>query len=268
MSNTTTAPTKALIVDDSATLREVLAAILSSEKIKVIGQLVSGKGLLQAIVQLSPDIICLDYNLPGSNGIELLQTIVSEHPHVAVVMITGEHNPNLQNAAAEAGAAGFIHKPFSQDQIIKELRQIIHTQRQLGAVEESDAVHSGSAVKFKAIVVDDSRVIRALLAAILAKNGIQVIGEATNGLQAVEMTNELQPDVVFLDVIMPVLGGIEALKQIKNLRPSTKIVMITATSSRELVIEAVKAGAAGFIVKPLIAEKVSAALAKVLSPCN
>jgi len=109
---------------------------------------------------------------------------------------------------------------------------------------------------------------RAFLAAILAKNGIQVIGEAINGLQAVEMTNELQPDVVFMDVIMPVLGGIEALKRIKNLRPSTKIVMITATSSRELVIEAVKAGAAGFIVKPLIAENVSAALAKVFTPCE
>ena len=259
-------PTKVLIVDDSNTLREVLAAILSSNGIKVIGQLISGKGLLQAITEMSPDIVCLDYNLPGSNGIELLKTIASEHPHVAVVMITGEINPGLQNAAAEAGAAGFIHKPFSQDQIIMEVRQIIHTQRQLGALNDSgasDAVNSIPAVTAKAIIVDDSKTIRALLAAIIPKSGIQVIGEATNGLQAVEMVKELHPDVVFLDVVMPVMGGIEALKQIRNLSPSTKIVMITATSSRELVMEAVKAGASGFIVKPLIAEKVGEALAKM-----
>ena len=268
MSSIPTKPAKALIVDDSSTLREVLAAILSSDGIKVIGQLASGKGLLQVIAQMSPDIVCLDYNLPGSNGIELLKSIASEYPSVAVVMITGETNPNLQSAAAEAGAAGFIHKPFSQDQIIKEFRQIVQTQRLLGAVnkssETSDVSVTAPAVTSKAIVVDDSKTIRALLAAILTQDGIQVVGEATNGLQAIKMAEELHPDIAFIDVVMPIMDGMEALKQIRKISPATKIVMITANSSRELVVEAVKEGASGFIVKPLIAEKVSEAIVKVL----
>ena len=154
-------------------LREVLAAILSSEGIKVIGQLGSGKGLFQAIVQLSPDIICLDYNLPGSNGIELLKLIAGEFPHIAVVMITGDTYDSLRSAAAEAGAAGFIHKPFSQDQIIREFKQIVDTQRLLDVVKKSDEVDLNPPVRLKAIIVDDSKTIRALLHAILPKNGIQ-----------------------------------------------------------------------------------------------
>jgi two-component system chemotaxis response regulator CheY len=246
----------------------VLAAILSSGGIEVIGQLASGQGLLQTIAQMSPDIVCLDYNLPGSNGIELLKSITSEHPHVAVVMITGEATPGLQHAAAEAGSAGFIRKPFSQEQIAKEFRLIIQTQRFLIDVKKSSGPSNvsvtGHAVTSKAIVVDDSKTIRALLLAILSQDGIQVVGEATNGLQAVTMVQELQPDIVFLDVVMPIMGGMEALKQIRKVSTLTKIVMITANSSRDLVIEAVKEGAAGFIVKPLVAEKVSEAIAKVL----
>jgi two-component system chemotaxis response regulator CheY len=268
MSSLLTRPVKALIVDDSPTLRGVLAAILSSGGIEVIGQLASGQGLLQTIAQMSPDIVCLDYNLPGSNGIELLKSITSEHPHVAVVMITGEATPGLQHAAAEAGSAGFIRKPFSQEQIAKEFRLIIQTQRFLIDVKKSSGPSNvsvtGHAVTSKAIVVDDSKTIRALLLAILSQDGIQVVGEATNGLQAVTMVQELQPDIVFLDVVMPIMGGMEALKQIRKVSTLTKIVMITANSSRDLVIEAVKEGAAGFIVKPLVAEKVSEAIAKVL----
>ena len=261
-------PVKALIVDDSATLRGILAAILSSGGIEVIGQLASGQGLLHAITQLSPDIVCLDYNLPGINGIELLKSITSEHPHVAVVMITGETTPALQQAAAEAGSAGFISKPFSQEQIAKEFRLIIQTQRFLVNVKESSAPLKSSiaahAVTSKAMVVDDSKTIRAMLIAILSKEGIQVVGEVTDGLQAVKMAQELQPDIIFLDVVMPIMGGMEALKQIRKVSPATKVVMITASVSRELVLDAGKEGAAGFIVKPLVPEKVSEAISKLL----
>lgn len=263
MSSRSAKPARILIVDDSHTMRDMLKAVLTSDGIDVIGQLSSGKLLLQSIAKMSPDIVCLDYNLPDSNGIDLLKSIVSEYPHVAVVIITGETNPNLQNAAAESGAAGFIHKPFSQDRIIKEFRQIIQTQRLLADMNKPSEPPK-FAITSTAIVVDDSKTIRALLVAILTNDGIQVVGEATNGLQAVEMVAQLQPDIVCLDVVMPVMGGMEALKQIRNMNPATKIVMITANSSRDLVVEALKEGAAGFIVKPLVAEKVSAAIAKVL----
>lgn len=259
-------PATALIVDDSPTMREMLKAILTADGINVIGQLPSGKQLLQSIARLSPDIVCLDYNLPDSNGIDLLKSITSEHPHVAVVIITGETNPNLQNTAAEFGAAGFIHKPFSQDRITKELRQIIQTQHLLADVNKSSATSNAGVanVTSTAIVADDSKTIRALLVAILTSNGIRVVGEATNGFQAVEMVAQLKPDIICLDVVMPVMDGMEALKQIRKMNPATKVVMITANSSRDIVVEAFKEGAAGFIVKPLVEEKVVAAVALAL----
>ena len=114
------------------------------------------------------------------------------------------------------------------------------------------------------MVVDDSKTIRAMLIAILSKEGIQVVGEVTDGLQAVKMAQELQPDIIFLDVVMPIMGGMEALKQIRKVSPATKVVMITASVSRELVLDAGKEGAAGFIVKPLVPEKVSEAISKLL----
>lgn len=258
-------PATALVVDDSPALREVLVAYLLESGVKVIGQMASGRGLLQAIAQASPDIVCLDYNLPDSNGIDLLKSISAAHPNVAVVMITGETSNDLKNAAAEAGAAGFIHKPFSQDQIAKEFRHIIQTQRLLNEVKKSPAPAAAkTAAASRAIVVDDSKTIRALLSAMLSQNGILVAGEAINGVQAVQMATELHPDVAFLDVVMPVMDGMEALKQIRKLSPATRVIMITANGTRELVVEALKEGAAGFIIKPLVAEKVGEAVAKVL----
>jgi two-component system chemotaxis response regulator CheY len=267
MSIPTSKPARALIVDDSSSLRQVLAAYLTAEGIEVIGQFAHGKGLLNTIKDRSPEIICLDYNLPDCNGIDLLKAIIAEYPSIAVVMITGDTDPKLHSAAAEAGAAGFIHKPFSQDQISKEFTQIIQTQRFLIEVKKSAEPaklnSSSDSVKPKAIVVDDSKTIRALLIAILLQNEIEVIGEATNGMQAVTLAQELQPDIMFLDIFMPVMGGMEALKQIRSASPKTRIVMITALVSRELVVEAIQQGAAGFIVKPLVASKVTETIAKV-----
>jgi DNA-binding NarL/FixJ family response regulator len=107
-------------------MRSTLKAFLAAAGIEVIGQLSNGSQLLQTITQSTPDIVCLDYNLPDINGIELLKSIASVHPQVAVVIITGEQDPNLRNAAAQAGAAGFIHKPFSQEQIVRKSSISLH----------------------------------------------------------------------------------------------------------------------------------------------
>jgi DNA-binding NtrC family response regulator len=268
MSSIPAKPARVIIVEDSSTMLSILNAILVSDGIEVVGQLTSGKLLLQSIAKMSPDIVCLDYNLPDSNGVDLLKTISSEHPNVAVVMITGDTNPDLQNVAAESGAAGFIHKPYSQNHVMKVLRQIIQTQRLLADVAQPSKKSSEGInevpVASTAIVVDDSKSIRVLLTAVLSKDGIQVIGEATNGLQAAEMVSQLNPDLVCLDIVMPVMDGMEALKQIHKTNPATKVVMITSNSSHDYVIKALKEGAADFIVKPFAVEKVSEAIARVL----
>jgi len=107
-----------LIVDDSISIRSVLRALLNNDDYEVVGELGNGVKLLATIAKLSPHIICLDYNLPDTDGLSLLNKIQATYPHIAVVMITGSNNLELEHIAAEAGTAGFIYKPFSQEQII------------------------------------------------------------------------------------------------------------------------------------------------------
>lgn len=260
---------KALIVDDSATMRSTLNAFLAEAGIEVIGQLATGSQLLQTIGRVAPDIVCLDYNLPDINGLELLKTIVSVHPEVSVVIITGEQAPHLRKAAAQAGAAGFIHKPFSEERIIKEIRHIIQTQRLL-AVSRKPKTNAAPdqvaefTVRKTAIIADDSKTMRGLLTAILTAQNISVLDEATNGAQAVELVALHLPDIVCLDIDMPSMNGLEALREIRQKHPATKVLMITGNTRREVVLEAVKLGAVGFVAKPFDPAKVSEVLAKVM----
>ena len=271
MINQSASSARALIVDDSATMRSTLNAFLTLANIEVIGQLSSGLKLLQTITQSSPDIVCLDYNLPDINGLELLKSIVSQHPKVAVVMITGEQDPNLQSAAAEAGAAGFIQKPFSQEQVVKVIKHIIQTKRLLADISNPSAKADAEAIVTKltskktAIIADDSKTMRALLTAILSNQNIDVLAEATNGAQAVELVLQHRPDITCLDIDMPGMNGLDALREIRQEIPSTKVLMITGNTKREVVMEAVKLGVIGFVTKPFDPAKISKAIMDALS---
>lgn len=257
----------ALIVDDSATIRGTLKAFLSLAGVEVVGQESSGLKLLQTIAQLSPDIICLDYNLPGVNGLELLKSIVSECPTIAVVMVTGELDPGLRGVAAEAGAAGFIQKPFTQEQVAKEIKSVIHAKR-LHARTQKNAVRTvtagASPAKKTALIADDSRTMRELLKVILSSRNIDVVAEATSGTLAVELAIKLRPDLVCLDIDMPGMDGLDALLEIRQKVSSSRVLMISGNSKRESVLFAIKQGAAGFILKPFEPDKVTEAITKIL----
>lgn len=108
----------------------------------------------------------------------------------------------------------------------------------------------------KVLIVDDNDLMRTLLRGMLRGEDYQVIGEAKNGLQAVEAVQKFDPDIVCLDVMMPEMDGLEALTAIKQARPDTCVVMITGNPSKENVEESIQGGAAGFIVKPFNTAKV------------
>jgi len=115
------------------------------------------------------------------------------------------------------------------------------------------------------LVVDDAAFMRMLLKKILVQGGHQVVGEASNGREAVEKYKELRPDLVTMDIVMPEMDGITAVKEIKKIDPNAKIVMITAVGQEAKVMEALKAGASGYIVKPFQAQKVLEEINRVLS---
>ncbi|MDQ0337274.1 two-component system chemotaxis response regulator CheY [Caldalkalibacillus uzonensis] len=116
----------------------------------------------------------------------------------------------------------------------------------------------------KILVVDDAAFMRMMIKDILTKNGYEVVGEAADGQQAVEQYSELKPDLVTMDITMPEMDGITALKKIKEIDPEAKVVMCSAMGQQAMVIDAIQAGAKDFIVKPFQADRVLEAIKKVI----
>lgn len=113
------------------------------------------------------------------------------------------------------------------------------------------------------LIVDDAAFMRVTIKNMLEKNGYSVVGEAENGKVAVQKYHELKPDIVTMDITMPEMDGLAALKSIIQINPEAQIVMMTAMGQQGMVKDAVMAGAKGFIVKPFKEETVISALKKL-----
>ncbi|MCI5953855.1 MAG: response regulator [Lachnospiraceae bacterium] len=114
------------------------------------------------------------------------------------------------------------------------------------------------------LVCDDAAFMRMMIKDILSKNGYNVAGEAENGLKAVEKYKEVSPDLVLMDITMPEMDGIQALREIKKVDAGAKVIMCSAMGQQAMVIESIQAGAKDFIVKPFQAERVIEAVKKVV----
>lgn len=115
----------------------------------------------------------------------------------------------------------------------------------------------------RVLVVDDALFMRTVLKAMLTKNGYEVVGEAENGERAVARYQELSPDIVTMDITMPEMDGITAVKEIKKLDAKAKIIVCSAMGQQPMILEAVKAGAVDFIVKPFQEDRVIASIERV-----
>jgi two-component system chemotaxis response regulator CheY len=116
----------------------------------------------------------------------------------------------------------------------------------------------------KVLIVDDAVFMRNMIRDIFTGGGFQVVGEAANGLEAVEKYRELRPDLTTMDIVMPFKSGIEATREIVKVDPGAVVIMCSALGQEALVMEAIEAGASDFIVKPFKSEDVIAVVKKVL----
>ncbi|OAB45104.1 response regulator [Paenibacillus antarcticus] len=114
------------------------------------------------------------------------------------------------------------------------------------------------------LIVDDAAFMRMMIRDILTKNGFEVVGEAQDGAQAIEKFKEVRPDLITMDITMPEMDGITALKEIKKIDPSAKVIMCSAMGQQAMVIDAIQAGAKDFIVKPFQSDRVVEAINKTL----
>ena len=116
----------------------------------------------------------------------------------------------------------------------------------------------------RVLVVDDAAFMRMMVKDILGKNGYEIVGEAENGLKALEKYQELKPDLTTMDITMPEMDGITAVKEIKKIDANAKVIMCSAMGQQAMVIEAIQCGARDFIVKPFQPDRVLEAVRKVI----
>ena len=114
------------------------------------------------------------------------------------------------------------------------------------------------------LVVDDAAFMRMTIKKMLEKHGHTVIGEAANGIEAVQKYQELKPDIVMLDITMPEMSGVDPLKRIKELSIGAKVIICSAMGQQAMVAEAIQSGAKDFIVKPFVETRLIAAIDKVM----
>lgn len=117
----------------------------------------------------------------------------------------------------------------------------------------------------RVLVVDDAIFMRTMVGDILKQAGFEIVGEASTGVEAVQKYKETKPDLVTMDIVMPDMGGIDAVREIMKVDPNARILMCSAMGQQGLVVEAIQAGARDFVVKPFQPSRVLEAVQRVLS---
>lgn len=116
----------------------------------------------------------------------------------------------------------------------------------------------------RVLIVDDARIIRNILRALMQKIGLKIAGEAVNGAEGIRMYEELRPDLVTMDITMPVVDGLTATKTIMSTDPNARIIMVTSVGQEAVMKEAILLGARDFIVKPFNEDRIISAIRRVL----
>jgi two-component system chemotaxis response regulator CheY len=112
-------------------------------------------------------------------------------------------------------------------------------------------------------VTDDTAFMRVMMRGLLEPLGFEIAGEAKNGKEAVDLYGKIKPDLVTMDITMPEMDGLEAVKRIKRMDPEAKIIMCSAMGQTQLVLESIRSGASDFVVKPIQKERLQEAVSKL-----
>lgn len=242
-------------------MRAMLSGLMASQNYPVTDALEDGNGVIASIQRQMPDIVCLDYQMPGRDGLEILHEINERFPEIDVLFMTASEDEALEKKVADAGAAGFLRKPFGQKQVLDEIQQVFATRQQAQVAAPKKVSVKANTV----VIADDNSSIRSLLKGLLAGLGLQVLRTVANGQEAINAVRELKPQLLCLDVEMPVMNGLDALQQIRQISPQTTVVMVTANASREFVQQAAAHGAKGYILKPVRPAYIEAFVRKLLA---
>jgi len=245
-----------LLADDHGVVVAGFAKLLA-EELEVVGTVGDGEELLAAVAAERLDLVVCDISMPKLDGLEATRRLRAAHPGVKVIILSVHDDAAHVRAAFQAGASGYVVKSGDADELLSAVREVLagrfYTSPALTrylvdvVVGRPAGVPEGSV---SVLVVDDDPDIRRTARLwIEIEDGLVVVGEAANGREAVEIAARLGPDVVLMDLRMPEMDGIEATRKIVAARPRTRVVLLTAVDVDGTILEAVRAGAAGYVAK-------------------
>ena len=265
-----------LIVDDSFVARMCLSNIMIALGHIVVGESVDGKQAFDEYARLKPDIVTMDLNMDGSDGVQAMSAILAEFPEARIVIVSARQENKIIFDALERGARHFIMKPVSPEKVIvvlnNVLQQTFDKQKHLEFISrlkktydsDNSLLAANKHRSARVLIVDDSAVARKILREIITELGHVVVGEAANGAQAFVEYAKLHPDLVTMDLTMEGLGGAEAISKIVAVDSQARIVVISSMEVRQGIIDALERGARHFILKPIRKDKVAIVLNNVL----
>ena len=227
--------TNILVVDDLHSMRMTLGGILEDKGYNVV-TVEDGYQAIEAVKKTHYDAIFMDIKMPGINGVQTYREVKKIDPRATVIMMTAYSVEDLVKEALEEGAYAVAYKPFDIDKIIALIEEL------LGG-------------KTLILVVDDQFGDRETLKVILEDKGYRV-ATAANGVEALEMVKERHYDIIFLDIRLPGIDGVETFEKVKEVDPRAVVIMMTGYTEEDLIKRAVSCGAYTCIYKPFDMEKV------------
>ena len=238
-----------VIADDNDEFRAMLAEHLESEGF-VVHEAANGLEATLMIRRLRPAAVVLDLLMPRLGGLETLNRIRAFAPTTRVVVVTAVNDRELHRQALLLGAVALFTKPVMLDDLVTVLsgpttgndRPRPSPGRPAAAVKD----RPGGTV----LIVDDEAGMRGVLQEFVEGEGY-TSQAASDGQQAIELVKAQRPQVVLLDILMPGLGGIEALTVIRGIAPETRVIMVSAISDVETARRALAYGAFDYVTKPV-----------------
>jgi len=253
---------KALIADDVKELRQLLKRQISRYNCEVVKEIAEGNLVIEAIRKTAPDIVFLDINMPGKNGLDILKELSEKNIHNKVWIISADDDKETIERARDFGAMGYITKPFS----VQELEQTFQLYREFSVKKQENIDNSPSIEVF---VVDDEILMQKLLEKILVKCHCKIVKTLSSGNELIAAISESTlPEILFLDIEMPNGSGLDVLQHFRENTISVFTVMVSAHGTFENVKTAMDAGADGFIVKPYTTAKIEQIIRKYKKSVN
>ena len=244
---------KLLVVDDEAGICDSIKQIFTYIGFSVFTATTAQKAL-NILKKEKPKIIFLDIIMPDINGLDLLKEVKQIDPQSIVIMVTVMQDEETKKKALSLGADEFINKPFSHNYLREVVLSKIKNVLDKG----------GHMLKPTVLIVDDEKDARDNIKNFIEPRFVCEVEEAGDGKTAIEKVKKTQPDIVFLDIKMPGMSGIEAISEIKKISPYSRIIVISAWKSGDVVSQAIKLGATDYIGKPIslsaLGEKLRAVL--------